>query len=477
MEFTENTFENGMHVDNDISLQPKGTYRFSKNGYVFDIGQNNYVWHQAKGTLKLESYPSGYKPIGMISARDKLIIISISDDKSLVSFGWVVESSGVYVFTPFYIYSNSSFAFSILHKIKGYSYYENEDIERIYFTDGATKPKAINLNAIEFGFTYEKGKRYLVLSGKITHQNNEYFPGDSFIYWDANGFDLGGSAVIKFIDPEIFDWSPEIKFEELKDFEIIEGSLETGTYYFTYRFITEFDNSTPWSPLSKPFTLYRNKLDEVPSDINDSIQRWNENTISNNADSLSGLRVTLNKIEYDKYKYVQFACFRILNDSFDTGVIFSQKSIPVKRESSTYNDEYFASISSDIVSYSGEFLTFEDFALQNISIDKLGDLDTIKKLNTISDVTEEAELNLGSSMPTLDSPIKTNVYSMPADVLSHSNYDNNDIPLAGVYKLNIHGNINSGEVLIGQFYKVVDEGTLYNGVTYSEGDLPILQEV
>jgi len=49
MEFT-NTFENGLHKDSNILLQPPGTYRDMQNGMLVSYDGNHYVVELPKGT-------------------------------------------------------------------------------------------------------------------------------------------------------------------------------------------------------------------------------------------------------------------------------------------------------------------------------------------------------------------------------------------------------------------------------------------
>lgn len=468
---TENTFEGGMHIDNDFSKQPKGTYRLSRNGYVFSIGENNFVWTIAKGTLKVNDYPSDYKPIGIFSAREKLIIFSINTLENLAAIGWLQEINSIYIYTPIYIRPNTDLEFSLSNLIKGYSYFENTDTERIYWSDENTKPKTLNLSALTFGMNFTLGKKYLVLEGTITHDVVDYTAGDAFVYWETSGFGWTlESSVIEYFEPEILDWHPDLLFERISKIETIEGNLNTGHYYFTYRFITEFDNATPWAPLSRSHTIMKTNGNTVdPSDY-PYVKNWNYIQGSNDGSTENGIRITLENIPYDKYKYVQFASFKVINDLIETGVIFSKLEINKVRTSEVYPGyDYRSTIEVDMINYTGEYLTTADYVIQSISLLKINDLDIIKDIQSVSGTTEEGDIGISNSMPTVGEAVKTCVYEIPADVLSHSDYDN-DKPLAGVYDISDDGRIASGNILQGQWYKVVGSNIVYDSIPYNEGD-------
>jgi hypothetical protein len=469
---TENTFEGGMHVDNDFSEQPKGTYRFSKNGYVFSIGEKNFIWSPAIGNVQVEDYPSNYKPIGMFSAREKIIVLSVNEDDDLGSIGWLYLLNGVYLFTYGYVRPNSELNFSTSNPIRGYSYYENSETERIYWSDSVQKPKSLNIPAINFGMSYVSGKKYLVLFGQVEHNGFTYYAGDAFVYWTYTGFSMvGDTRIIEYFEPIILDWNPNLLFDKITSASVIDGTLDCASYAFTYRFLTEFDNVTPWAPLSELYTIMsQNGTTEDPDDF-PAIKNWNFLQGALDKFSERGLRITLDGIPFDKYQYVEFAAFKYKNEVVDTGVIFSKVEIPKVRPTELLG-EYSNTITADIIQYTGEYLTLEQYAIQSISLLSVNDLDIIKDIQSVSGTEEEGDIGIGNSMDNtnITEPVRTCIYEIPADVLNHTDYDN-DKPLSGIYGYDSEGYVSSGQILKGQYYKVKKFDLTYESTPYIVGDI------
>ena len=62
MEFT-NTFENGMHKDNNVLLQPSGTYREMNNGMLVSYDGNHFVVEMPKGSQVSFEIPPIYNTV------------------------------------------------------------------------------------------------------------------------------------------------------------------------------------------------------------------------------------------------------------------------------------------------------------------------------------------------------------------------------------------------------------------------------
>jgi hypothetical protein len=470
----ENTFEGGMHIDNDMSAQPKGTYRFSKNGYVFSIGEKNYVWSPAIGNQQVTGYIEDFIPIGMFSAREKVMVFSVKNDNLLGAIGWLEPVSGGYTYSHIYVYDNAVLGFSEDNIITGYSYFENNEAERIYWTDTNTKPKTLNIAVIDLTFSLTIGNKYLVLDGVLTHNSVQYTAGETFILWTYAGLIwTTDTQIVEYFEPEILDWNPDFIYEKIINIQIVEGGLETGAYSMTYRFITEFDNVTPWAPLSSPITIMTQEGSEEDPDANPSIKTWNLLKGSNNKSTESGIKVYLNDIVYDKYKSVEFAAFKSTDSVIETGVIFSRIELDKARTVETPQSTIqYQNISAIMTHYTGEFLTVAEYAVQSITLLKINDLDTVKDMQVIAGTTEEGDLGIGESMDNtyIDEPVKTCVYEMPADVLNHTEYDS-DKPLAGIYSYDENGYISSGQVLSGQYYRVASFPLTYDSVPYIVDDI------
>ena len=201
----ENTFENGMTSDYDVVLQPDGTYTYMKNCSLVSQDGRNFTVKDCLGntvTFSInEPYNAAYptagdlpKILGMISFPDKLIVLSTNSLTGgygevgmlkYLPYGEGIRAEAIAgERNPGYIplYHHVSLNFAQEHRIKGFSFIENELIERIYWTDNFNEPRVFNVSNPIFT-TYiasgslVTGQQYMVLQGAITHSAVDYGPG------------------------------------------------------------------------------------------------------------------------------------------------------------------------------------------------------------------------------------------------------------------------------------------------------------
>lgn len=173
-----NTFAGGMSADNDVLLQGKAA-RFMRNSRIAynrkkqsgatledALDGKTGDWVPVRGTLSLVGMCAGYDIVGSVKVRSGSVIFSTNGVHSEIGLLEVFQPEAAQtkyqtlyndindpnrLNNPFLRRLPSDadgdlLHFSKQHFIKGYSHYENELIERVYFTDGRGQKRTFNLN-------------------------------------------------------------------------------------------------------------------------------------------------------------------------------------------------------------------------------------------------------------------------------------------------------------------------------------------
>lgn len=283
-----NTFDKGLHQDSSFSLQPDGTYRNMKNGMLISFDGNHYTVEMTKGNkviltltpryatydLQLDTEPM---PIGFASFIDKLVVFS-TNSETTTGYGEIgvisftrsgLDFIGNYV--PYY--HHASLNFTKLHKIEAWTFRENDNISRVYWTDNFNEPRVFDI-ANPIFTTYMSpfpstplivGKQYMVLNGSVIYDSNEYFPSDGVGVLLGNIFTatlLGGASysvssgiplVIEYFPISLLDWTPTRLLGNIAFQEYSGGSKNCGDSIYFYRLSSSSDGAiTSWSSASNP---------------------------------------------------------------------------------------------------------------------------------------------------------------------------------------------------------------------------------
>lgn len=420
MEFT-NTFENGMHKDNNVLLQPQGTYRDMNNGMLVSYDGNHYVVELPKGTQVSFTLPANYRsdgsaddiptPIGFISFLDKLLVFSTNSltggygEIGLVEF----DNDGFGEYTPLYYHVDLNFAKS--NQIRGFTYEENDRIKRAYWTDNNTQPKAINVNDANFtpiiSGNLIDGEDYMVVGGIITYDGNDYGPGlddvannlypNIFTAGAVNTFATadGNPIVYKYTDIKLLDWTPDRENPSIDFKEPITGSLNGGSksYFVRYKLKNQ-GVVTSWSYGSFPINVYN--IDSY-SDF-----RFVEGTGAVGiANSNTGVRLTISDINtyYDTIE-LAVATFDETNNTLTDAYIITSEPITA------------SSMDIDHTAEGGEALTLDDLTIFPASIFRVKDLTTNKNYNIVGNIEERSEL---TDLDGTSATVSDLIYYMPAD--------------------------------------------------------------
>ena len=228
----------GMHKDNEISAQPKDTYRDAQNGYLFSGDGDFFSFTTAKGNkLSFEVPISSY--VGQNIFPDALL-------KRIV-IGWVEGTDGLFLFTTTnegtggfgeilkvtfneessvgtisVVYQNGLFNFTTKHPIGNEAIYieESDSIGRLYWTDNYNPPRSINV----------------------------FNPPDPTLPQLIGTLNL---------TPQMYGaethFRGTIRNQSGGD---ISGSLNCGMYRYTYRLLIPSDGSVSnWTPLTNPIFI------------------------------------------------------------------------------------------------------------------------------------------------------------------------------------------------------------------------------
>jgi hypothetical protein len=190
-----NKISEGVHLDNNEYDQPENTMRDNRNGVIFDAASGNYVWKNLKGTLSVLTLSVNDIVMRACWIRDRyflLILNNVSDyvqiKELLFATDGTISSTAVRWQT-----TNTLMNLDVHHPIRTmFGIYENEDIQRIYWSDYHNHPRCINI-----------GNEVLVT------------PNTKFLEFT----------------PEITNVYGSIKFTA----EIAGGRLKAGTYFFAWR--------------------------------------------------------------------------------------------------------------------------------------------------------------------------------------------------------------------------------------------------
>ena len=77
-EFTTNTFENEMHLDNAPGAQPDGTARLVRNKRIITTNGSNFSYADIDGTIVSGQVNPKFTPIQALSFLDYMLVYSLN---------------------------------------------------------------------------------------------------------------------------------------------------------------------------------------------------------------------------------------------------------------------------------------------------------------------------------------------------------------------------------------------------------------
>lgn len=423
---TINTFSGGLNQDIDFILQPDGTYRNLKNGMLISMDGKNFDITLSKGNKIIQTIPPRYietnpnltdvppMPIGFSSFVDDLVVFSTSNDSDAGGYGEIgvlkfsrVGDDFVSTYTPYYHHQNLKF--SKYHKIEAFSFRENKNIERVYWTDNHNEPRVFDIGNPIFktyiasgSLNFASHKKYMVLGGVIEHNGYWYGPseysgvltvptnvnGNIFQAVNANyTVVLGSPLVIEYYPLELLNWTPSRSMGDILFSEYGIGSKNFGSNIYFYRLYDSIAKTyTSWSYPSSPIHILGNNDAAFTggTPYNNSVGNGSATTIV-----LSDKSVKIKISDVDtNFDTIELCCmeFTQVND-----IIYSTKI--VDRQAITSSVVYL----EDSGSRNLGNVTISDLTLFPANILKVKTLTTDKNYILISNLTERNEFNLDLS--------------------------------------------------------------------------------
>ena len=469
-----NLVNGGLNVDSEEHFQPEGTIRYGLNGMIYHLGGENYSWENKEGNkVSFSICEPTFTPIGWCVIRDKdiqerLIVFSAADAGNDGEVGVVTfNENGTGTYKAHY--RKAELNFSTDNPIECFGIYENEHIQRVYWTDRfrnaprcmslvLTEPIAITVAHYLTGITeFTTGVEYLVNCGAIVETlissgaTVTYVAGDTFTV-DYTLYVYTGvvnSSVSVYFPYQLLDYTPKQQLGEIDHIKRIGGGyLYYGTYFFAYLLGTNDGFETDWSYLAGPVPiLVQNGMNTYDAYQTDQANAFNVN-------SGNGLELQIDNLQNGVYNYVKICVF-FSNDNNVSGTGTIIAKIPITSTSVIF--DYYGNENLGTV-------TIDDVSINTISIEGVKTITPIKYHNINANIQERSELS-GDITGSID----VGYYKMPIDQTA---YFETDTPgteaLFGTYPV-IAGLATSGYIANHQWYEVVTALT-YNGVSYLAGD-------
>lgn len=355
-----NTFSKGMTSDVNVIYQPDGTYRFMKNCSLISQDGNNFVIKDCLGNVGLfninvpyydldpgpppaPSYQVNPMPIGFISFPNKLIVFSTNAEavdgngNPIAGYGEI----GVIEYTNYGqgiqptqrfgaanqgyrpLYHHIDLNFSKLCQIEGFAYDENNDTQRVYWTDNLNEPRVINVSdpiyTTYFGVgALVVGEQYMILEGIIEDTsvpgtyygpgmpNGNIFTATAGPYTDVMS-PSPSALIIKYYPIELFAFTPSRSLGTMKFLEYGTGNVLCGSkIYFHRLYDTDGNVATSWSYGSSPIHVgTTNSVPSVPTNFYfDFTGGGNSTTTLNSGNSVF---ITIDNIDQN-FDRIQVAC-------------------------------------------------------------------------------------------------------------------------------------------------------------------------
>ncbi len=424
-----NFLVDGLHSDNEPSMQPDNTYREAWNGNLISFGNNRFSFESVKGNKVSFTIPDHYnqKPyqvIGWTSFIDELIVL-IGNDQS-VSFkpgeiGKVVfDNQGTGTYTPLYYHQKLGFSknYPISNDDGIVGKPENANIRRVVWTDNHLPLRTINVFDSKFNTHVPSGAlvigtKYMVLTtdavSYITHNGFDWAPGRSGDGVSQNIFVATGITyiptgtnykVIQYVAIESLDvTSVFAPGSILYKGWVIGGSLKSGTYQYAYQLETLDGERTNWSYLSSPMYAVDST---VPTDDTKSYAKFLGIPISSNTGK--GIKLTIDNIDVATYKKIRVAFIR-------------STAIGVYTNPEVFFYDNVINSSIDFIHYGNEV------ALEIIDLNTLTTitsiLDLVKTITSTKNILFAANVGLANDSKFDLSPsvqVKTIEYLLPSDM-------------------------------------------------------------
>lgn len=527
--FIENTFEKGMHQDNEMVTQPKGTFRRGVNGRITSRKDGSFAWESIKGNafnIQITQYKLSYNagngswtvtdnetefvPVGQIDGKDKIFLFFVHSDGSLLIAYVVKEAEDLYnnIHYLYYykhggmnntVFDKTDYYFSQSKPITGYSVFENNEIERIYFTNTEVPPLTLNIAPLlnnkattyvdeilsvdpdDFPWIPEDqlANYYLILSGAFYYNGVTYSPGEILSvsranYNDIIPYDPGYDVIVDFYPLQNAEFDPLLEFPTLEFTQAEDGNLPCGNYIFAVDYYTRCNHYTNWSLPTGNIGVGKSFTELDPTIKIKSVLDWQRYRCGDfGAISSKGLKITLKNTEtiFHKIRIVAF----LINSTgnITSGKVIAEKEIGKVHIGGTVSNTATVDVTIDFINYAGADISFSEVVVNTARILNAQDINSMFRYGIVAGFNEEAELSIKAK---ITGHVHTLVQEIPGDVvdrleetLSEEILDN--YPLWGLYALDENGYVKKilspttdnsyGHLLPNQYYKVFEQPVKY----------------
>lgn len=155
-----NRFSGGMSQDVDKHFQKGDTYRFAKNTRIRfnqdgadSMSGTSFAISNARGTIEKSLLCSGYELLKVIETKNGAVGFSSNGVNSEIGYFIIEDNLPKTGKLRYYTLYNDrrdpngdKLNLHMSTHIDGFSIYENEFIERVYWVDGYNEKRSINLN-------------------------------------------------------------------------------------------------------------------------------------------------------------------------------------------------------------------------------------------------------------------------------------------------------------------------------------------
>ena len=339
-----NRIANGVHLDNNEYDQPDNTMRDNRNGIIFDLVSGSYVWKNLKGTLEVLELSDSHDVI-MRSCwiRDRYFFFVLNSTDDYVQLREILFNTNGTVSSTVVRWqeTNTVMKMDVHYPIRAmFGIYENDNIQRIYWSDYNNHPRCINIGSSSLGSPVTPDAKFIELVPELE----------------------GDYGYLKFTS------------------EIAGGSLKAGTYFFAWRLYKE-GYYTDWSYLTTPVPVFNGLPGSTYADY-----QAIEGSAPNDTTS-KGLQLTLTEID-DEYEKIQVASF-YCNDlnSVAEGIIIYENLITT---------------STIVINYTGGenagTVTINEIMNVTVVIEKCFDMMHVKKRHIMANLEERAELDIPNQL-------------------------------------------------------------------------------
>ncbi len=494
-----------MNQDNNNYYQPQGTYRFANNLQLVNHDGNNITLKDTLGNREIilldvpflssiPTYQTYTLPLTFVSFPDgRLIVFHTNKENTaggggeigqmfLTNIGESVDAENQTILSQIFagyvpLYYHENLNFSKLYKIEGFGFSENDETNRVYWTNNFNEPRVFNITNPIFT-TYITsgsliaGKQYMVVAGIIQYNDGvtttNYGKGlaTGNVFTATTGFATyvnisSPVLVIEYFPYQLLSWSPSRTMGSIRFAEYGTGVKRCGSSVYFYRLGKRSEGYfTTWSYGSAPIHVGVQNTTSVLSGnaYHDFVGDGSATTI---VVSDKSIKVYIDNIdtnfdviqlacaEYDQLYTVPYAISIVQEDSITATTI-------------TMEDTGSKNLGN---------LTIDDVTLFPASILKCKTITTDKNYNVIGNITERSQV-----LADLDNLTMTSFeYPMPvhgadggeAGASCANGYVyQNTLPTA-----QLTANPSAGDIRPFSRWLVTAGTATYNAVTYNVGDV------